>query len=173
MLGNTRRIRRFDPPVSITRSADVGGPTKPNPATFSSPATGLASADLAPPASSATYRRPWSSHRRPSLVPPVTAAAPRPRAAALRRRSSGHPPPPLLLERAATAARPRCRSWRCWLRYPKKARRLWRSSTRQLWRPPTPELAGAMDFPQGLSRIILRNATIKHIVCYNCSESLR
>jgi hypothetical protein len=165
MLGNTRRIRRFDPPVSITCSADVGGPTKPNPATFSSPATGLASADLAPPASSATYSRPWASHHHPSLAPPVTAAAPRPRAAAPRRRSFRHPPPPPLLECAAIVARPRCRSWRCWLRHPKKPRRL--------WRPPTPELAGAMDFPQGLSQIFLRNSTIKHIVCYNRLESLR
>jgi hypothetical protein len=36
-----------------------------------------------------------------------------------------------------------------------------------------PELARAMDFTQGLYRIFLRDATIEHIVCYNCSKSLR
>jgi hypothetical protein len=81
-------------------------------------------------------------------------------------------PPPL--GRAATAARARRRGCRGWLRYPEnRAAYGRRSSTRRLWRPPTPELACTMDFAQGPSRIFLRDATIEHMVCYNCSKSLR
>jgi hypothetical protein len=120
MLGNSRRIRRLDPLVSIARH---------------------------PP-------------------PPLGLAPPPPRP-----RASGHPPPPLV-GRVATATRARRRGWRGWLRHPRKPHRLWRSSTRRLWRPPTPKLARTMDFAQGRSRIFVHDATIEHIVCYNCSKSL-
>jgi hypothetical protein len=83
MLGNTRRIERLDPPVSKSRSTDVGGPTKPNPARFPSPAAGLRR-----PRPALSTAAPGPCAAALDLAPLVTAAARRPHAAGPRPRSA-------------------------------------------------------------------------------------